>query len=282
MNPAPWRVRTAASAVLLLGSIQGLLVGSVTVFGAAGGYHMSQQWTALSGYGSFYHPPDRWQNHAYGGWVGVDGQITTPGHFPNLNGNNSNHSLGWLETSFAMQGPATDSWFQIGWLAGCIGSGGSSVCATSTSGLKLYDERYNASTGLYNVYDDGGLAYGYSSIYIVEHHSDTCWYAYKNYNVFVRQDCTFPSSGVGVVSSEVYSFDGTIVEMPTTIYGYSDPNTNNALRLNGANGYVPWTTALSSGETSDYDERYSSPDYWFSAFNLYYKFESYGQCGSNC
>lgn len=252
------------------------------VLASAGGFHMSQQWTAQSGYGGFYHPPSSWQNHAYAGWAGIDGQIVTPTHFPNLGGTTSSHSVGWIEHSFAMQHAYTDSWFQIGWLAGCVSGGGVAVCGTT--GLKLYDERYNATTGLYNVYDDGALGYNAADTYRVEHLSDTCWYAYKSYNVLVRQDCTFPSSGVAVVSSEVYSSNGVAVEMPTTFYGYSNPNTNNALRIKGGNGYVPWSGTLSSGETSDYDERSSSPDYWISTLSPYnhYWFESYGQCGTNC
>jgi hypothetical protein len=69
--------------------------------------------------------------------------------------------------------------------------------------------------------------------------------------------------------------------MPATLYGYSNPNTNNTLRIKGANGFVPWTSTLSSGQTNYYDERNGWPDcstsgmpycayYWFGVYNYNY------------
>jgi hypothetical protein len=65
-----------------------------------------------------------------------------------------------------------------------------------------------------------------------------------------------PTSGSPEAFSETLSTDGSVVGMPLTYYGYSNPNTNNALRIRGANGYVAWTSNLSSGQTGYYDEQY--------------------------
>jgi len=118
-----------------------------------------------------------------------------------------------------------------------------------------------------------------------------CWKSFYNYNILEEQWNSFPSSGAAAVFSEVFSTynpsGNPVVEMPTTIYGSPDPTSNNGLRIKGASGYVPWNSSLSSGSTSEYDERNCpnancpySPAYYISNFYNYYKVEGYGACGS--
>ena len=63
--------------------------------------------------------------------------------------------------------------------------------------------------------------------------------------------------------------------MPFQYMGYNSPGTNNTLRIKGANGYVDWTSTLSTGGTATFDEpicpnytycRYS-PAYYLTIIN---------------
>jgi hypothetical protein len=109
-----------------------------------------------------------------------------------------------------------------------------------------------------------------------------------DYSTTKETYCNLPTSGSPEVGSEVYTNNGGSVGMPVTVYGYSDPTTNNGLRIKGAAGWVPWNTSLSTGQTGYYDERYGQPGcnqpgdppclyYNIYYVGSYYKFEGYGQ-----
>lgn len=262
-----------------------------------GWYDYAQQYTATSS--AFYHPsgtcPIVGSASTYYGWVGVNGQIQAPSHFPGLGNpqDTLNHSLGWLEMGFTNP----PGWIQVGWIAGCLVS----ACSPSPVGsLGLYDESYDlGTTPTTDVeYADGTLPFNSTVIVNVEFYPSyypniNCWIISINYNLAIRFLCSGGrtwnwTSGAPAVGSETCVCDHVStneVEMPVTIYGASNPNTNNALRIKGAAGYVPWTQTLSTGGTAAYDERNCpnpsycpspSPAYYISAFNLSYKIEAYG------
>lgn len=235
---------------------------------------------------TFYHLPTCPQN-GYFGWVGVNGQIVTPSHFPNLGNNNGNHSIGWLGVSFNdTPGPIGPSFTQEGWYAGCLGYQGKQIC--STSSLHTYDEQYSGPTDTYWVFDNGPLSYSSGHVYRIEYSTtDSCWYIYFNYSTLVDALCSvpgspIPSSAAMEAISEVASVSGAVIEMPKATYGYSSINTNSTLRIKGANGWVNWTPSLSSGGTIQWDERNSTPSYWLTTLRADYDIQGYGQCGNNC
>jgi hypothetical protein len=223
----------------------------------------------------------------YFGWVGVNGQIQTPSHFPNLGGSSSNHSIGWVGMYFNDPvGPLGHSMVQEGWLAGCIGANGQALCADTSTGLLPYSETYFAAQDTYTV-NPGGFSLTYSSahIYRIEWDGVHCWNLYMNYSTFQDAMCDWPNpptqvprSGAAMAVSEIDSVNGHQVEMPTTIYGYGDPNTNNALRIRGGAGYVAWTPSLSTGGTLSWDERYDNPTTYVSPFYPDYEIEGCGSC----
>jgi len=195
----------------------------------------------------------------------MDGQISYPSQYPYL-GNQNNHSAGWIGIAFSDGG-----WVQEGWYEGCIGG------SCRTRNLGRYTEVMNGSTGFYEFKDWDTAPLAGSSIFLIEYAGSGCWHLYLDYSVLKETYCSLPGSGVPEAVSEVYSGDGSSVSMPVTVYGYSDPNTNNALRIKGASGFVPWTSSLSSGQTGYYDERSGQPAYWFGVFNYNYKVDGYSQ-----
>lgn len=245
-------------------------------------YDWAQQWTANSQ--NSYQPGSGCPAvDAYFGWVGIDGAMKTPPHFPNLATDGRNHSVGWLNMLFLTN--SQYSWLQVGWMGGC----GGGLCFPSSGGIGLYDEMNNVLTGVYNISNDGALGYSSTDIYRIEYYSDVqCWEVFKGYSYLLRSECgTFPTSGAAQVGSEVNNHftPGAAIEMPYTIYGSSNPNTNSGLRIKGGNGYVAWTPSLSTGGTAAYDERNCpnpsycpspSPTYYVSAFYPSYMIEGYG------
>lgn len=228
------------------------------------------------------------QSGYYFGWVGVNGQIQAPSHFPSLGGT-KDHSVGYLMMGFHDNppGPLGYSFVQTGWLAGCLAENGQQLCATPSTGLLSYTEMYFDAVNQYFVNEGaaGGLAYGSTSIFRIEWDGVHCWNLYMNYNTWSDALCDWtsppapvPRSGAAEMISETDSHYGIRVEMPTTIYGYSNPNTNNALRIKGAAGYAAWTPTLSTGGTVAWDERYDNPTTYVSPFNPDYKMEGCGSC----
>ncbi len=271
---------------LLAGVLTASISGAIGIVAApvvsaatcpVGNYVWSMQWTAQSGHGGFYHPPTCPQDYAYHGWVGVDGEIFSPTHYPNLGTTpTQNHSAGWVNISFAdTPNPITglSSWVQEGWYAGC----GGSFCRTSGV-LGHYDEFYDAASNTYGFFDDGSLGFSSAIVYRIEYTLPSgCWYVYFNYSTFENDTCTLPGSGVPVVASEVFSIDGSVIEMPVTVYGNSNPNTNNGLRIKGAAGWVVWSATLSTGATSELDNSNQPVPYYLHTFNNHYYLKNYGQ-----
>jgi hypothetical protein len=250
-------------------------------------YDHSVQWTATTSV--FYHPETGcFGTNAYRGWVGINGQVQSPSHFPNINNDTSNHSLGWIEMMFSNP----SGWIQVGWLAGCLINGTTYTCSDPSGPLKIYDESENLAFNppLVVVATDGTFNYSTGDIFRVEYYPQyPCWDIFDSYNNLIRSFCgTFPwQSGAPAVAGEVCNCDAppyVEIEMPTTVFGYSNPNTNNALRVKGANGYVPWNGNLSSYTTSWYDERTCpnsscpspSVPYYISNVTSNYQLQTYG------
>lgn len=224
-------------------------------------FDWSQQWTTLHNNG-FVHPGSGCpQDDAYGGWVGIDGAVQTPAHFPYLQGNNSNHSAGWMGILWL----STPAWIQIGWAGGCAGQGATVQCFTPSIGQ--FDE-VQFPNGNYILSNDGTLGYNTTAIYNIQYFPSTSvWKIYDNYNHWLRDVINLPASGTPTVSTEVYNGNtpGLAVEMPQTTFGSSSPTTNAGLRIKGANGWVVWGTNLSSRYTTQYDESTCPNPTWCSS-----------------
>lgn len=279
---------TAATAALIAASGTApsvVLANSCQAPGLSGSYDYAFQYTGTAA--AFYHLPTCPHN-GYFGWVGVNGQVVTPSHFPNLGGSSTNHSIGWLGVSFDdTPGPMGSSWAQEGWYAGCLAGQGQQIC-TSGSVMDYYDEQYDAGNDAYYVFDNGTLSDGSGHIIRIEYSpGDKCWYEYFNYSTLEDSLCSvqggpIPGSAAMEATSEVWSGNGGTIEMPKTVYGYSSPGTNSTLRIKGAAGWVNWTSSLSTGGTIAWDERNTSPTYTLSVLVADYEIEGYGQCGSQC
>jgi hypothetical protein len=151
-------------------------------------------------------------------------------------------------------GFSNGSWVQEGWYNGCIAG----HCRSRNLGR--YTEIGNPP--FYEFIDRDTAPLSGSSIFRIEYGGSGCWNLYFDYSVLKDTYCALPGSGVPSAVSEVFTSSGHSVGMPVTAYGYSDPNTNNALRIEGANGYVPWTSTLSSGQTGYYDEALWAARLW--------------------
>ena len=83
--------------------------------------------------------------------------------------------------------------------------------------------------------------------------------------VLTYTDCAEGSniSGAMVATTEMDDNSGTAPGLPTAYFGTSNANTNQALRLHGANGWVSWTKVLSAHYTETYDEHSYTPGYTY-------------------
>jgi hypothetical protein len=212
----------------------------------------------------------------YFGWAGVDGQISTPSTNPPIDVN-QDHQAGWIGVVFSNGG-----WVQLGWYRGVIGCGSNRVQYTGT-GYHLYVESAlsppvaPACTG-YSVHDYSPLSLGGAVTYLISY-SAGCWHIFYNYDHEVPQVCGPASSGSVEVDNELYNLSGT-AQMPRSDFGATDPNTNQALRLLGAGGWVPWTSTISHG-TDVYDWRGLSTNNKtvLSAYSLLWHVQTYGAAG---
>ncbi len=157
------------------------------------------------------------------------------------------------------------------------------LCALQN--LELYDEE-RTPAGNYTIHPDGALSLNTADIYSIEYAGSGSWNIFDHYNHLITNVTGFPGSGAPAVGSEVnnsYS-PGSNIEMPYTYYGYGTRGTNNTLRIKGANGYVDWTTTLSSGGTADYDESNcpnssycaNTPPYYLHMLQANYYMDDYG------
>jgi hypothetical protein len=275
MGRAITRALLITTLLILIGWLS--LAGTQPADANAGALHWAVQWAAHSSY--FYHPPSDPAVDGYFGWVGVNGEIKTPTYVPDMNNPNFDHSLGNLSMVFSR----VNSWVQVGWYSGTVAPEGGCPgpeCITRNGSLGMYWETLYPGGGYVNT-DLGTLAYGERVIYRIQWNSFlTCWDVYIRYSTKVASVCSHPGSGMPYAGSEVYDAYGGLygpVEMPLASYGFSNPNTNNALRIKGlCSGFEPWDTALCAWSTGRYDERYSDPMYRISHYNTWWYFIAYG------
>ncbi|MEU8070340.1 MULTISPECIES: hypothetical protein [unclassified Micromonospora] len=235
-----------------------------------GPYHHAELLTALSteedhGCYAFATP--------YNGWIGVNGQITTPTEDPQLYSTYTDHVNGFVQmVSTGSNWSVWNAWLQIGWYSGTI----LGCPTTPTNEYRLYVEWKlpGQSTSCRQV---SPLSKGGSVIYRVEFEGSGCWRAYYNYNSLAERVCGLPNSMAASTSNELYNGTGRSTKMPRSTFGASDPNTNAALRIKGASGYQPWDSSLTKGGTILKDERGSfCPCYVNSPYAAYYHTVRYG------
>jgi hypothetical protein len=184
-------------------------------------------------------------------------------------------------------GFTTGGWVQEGYYGGALGGPGSS-CTTRSSTLGNYEEYWmNPSVNqTYFCWDFRNVAFNYVGIYRIQFNSiSQAWDVFYDYNHWL-DDPNYGGliSGAGCSSAEIYNCHEKVStcgsatigpEMPLTISGYSDPNTNDAMRLDGAHGYESWDQSLTADYTAAYDERNPTIKYYISPFYYYYKFETH-------
>ena len=238
-------------------------------------YHYAYQYTA-SDTASRH---DGCAYNVYSGWIGVDGQIQTPGTAPSLTAGRD-HDLGWLGAVF--YGSRT-SWLQIGWYTGVISDGtpGCPVghCVQRSGSYGIYVESMSP-TGAYAVYDKGALSLGQKVTYRVEYRPSAgagCWEAYYNYNVSAMYSCGQPGSGSMQAVHELYDGSGN-AHMGTSWFGTAATGTNQTLRLkNGSGSYEDWDQSLTAHGTRTVDDRNESAGhrYVISSAKLWWNFTTY-------
>ncbi len=272
------RRRIAATSLALVVVVTSLVLHPVTSHASTicSDYDWAVQWTGTSG-GYYQLPTCPWNAPQYYGWVGINAQITTPSAYPYLGGNSGNHSNGWLDVDFS-----SGDWIQIGWFAGCLPA----FCDQGQ--ISLYDEAQYTSGGVHTLVElyFGTLNYNTSDIYEITYAGSGRWNDYDHYNNLLDAFTSRPGSGEMKTAAEVCC-DNTSpgnVQMPAQYFGYSSPNTNNALRIKGANGWVPWNATLSTGGTVQWDERNCPnpsycpgfPPYTLLTLNADYYLKAYG------
>ena len=172
-------------------------------------------------------------------------------------------------------------WLQIGSYTGSLGVGSTcpkfGKCISRNQEYGWYAE--NQSLLGYSIYDYGRALQGTTTTSRVVYNSASgCWETYLTYSgSLVLQDCTGePATGSMWALLEVYINSGYQAHIPTYVFGTSNPNTNQAMRLHGANGWEPWDTSLTAQTTDSFDERTSTPTYVVSNYADYYYFLAYG------
>ncbi len=171
------------------------------------------------------------------------------------------------------------TWLQTGWFTGTIAENWTNCtflsCVRRNASYGRYVE--NMTSSGYSVLDYGTVALGSSTTSRVVYNSSSgCWEVWLTYSGgWVQEDCSEPTTGEMVVTTEVASNSGGFVTLSPASFGTSDPNTNQALRLHGANGWEPWDTTLTARYTERFDERYSTPKYVVSNIKAYYYTEAY-------
>ena len=270
------RIFAVGMGALLLVALDGSRSPAYAALGSCnGGYHYAYEGTVINGAGGWYHPPTCGGDPYYG-WAGINAQIAYPSTYPYV-GSTNNHSAGWIGMTFS-----NGSWVQEGWYIGCAGG----HCRTRDMGR--YTEVNNVPAAFYELIDWDTAPLGGSSIFEIRPNSSGCWTLYFDYSTAKKTYCSLPTSGQAEAVAEIYTYDGNSVTMGPTAWGYSNPNTNNALRIRGANGWVAWTTSLSSGQTGYYDESSGQPGcgqpgnppclyYNFGIYNANYYVHGWGQ-----
>jgi len=260
------------TAAVLVGSQPTMVSAIGSNCGSLAGYHYAGQITSHTD--GFTHCA---VSNGYFGWAGVNGQITTPSQNISLPDFTIDHTLGWIGAQFN----SDLTWFQTGWFTGTIAADTANCtflsCVRRNGSYGRYVE--NISPSGISILDYGTVALGSSTTSrVVYNGSSGCWEVWLTYSGgYVQLDCNEPTSGEMVATSEMLSNSGGFVTLPTAKFGTSNPNTNQALRLLGANGFEPWDTVLLAWYTERFDERFSTPKYVVSHFNAWYYFKAYSQ-----
>ncbi len=267
----------AAAAVvclLLLGAQVSPVLAIGTSCGHVVGYHYAGQLTShtngLTQCGSY---------NAYGGWNGVDGQLTAPATFHQVSNHESDHELGWLGAEWN----SLSYWLQTGWYTGTVSNEpvGSCHVGTCVSRLNTFGRYVENMTSqqTYSVYDFGTADPSSAVTSRVVYNGVTgCWEAYITYSGGIKgEDCVEPNTvGIMVATTEMEDQSGVAPTLALSYFGTSNPNTNQALRLHGANGWEPWDTSLTAQYTERFDEHSYTPPYYYHGLNSYYWFYAYG------
>lgn len=216
--------------------------------GVASGYHYAGQLTALD---NTY--TQCGTTNEYQGWNGIDGQLLVPATLASLGNYQQDHTLGL----FSAQIRNDNYWLQPGWYTGCLAGVGSctGTCQLPGCTWRGYADNYgwyveNVSPQGYWVWDFGDATFGSGrTVYMIYNSNDGCWEVQFSYGGSIsRADCWegIYHSGAMWAASEMDSNSGVVAGLPASYFGYSNPNTNEALRLHGGAGWVPWTSSLSS------------------------------------
>ena len=185
----------------------------------------------------------------------------------------TDHTVGWI----GAQLNSDQQWLQIGWYTGCITDlltgGCTGTCQPPNCtwrgisyGWYIENQKPGGSSG-YTITDEGPASLGAARTSDIIYNKKTgCWEAYLDYGgSLTYTDCAEGSniSGAMVATTEMDDNSGTAPGLPTAYFGTSNANTNQALRLHGANGWVSWTKVLSAHYTETYDEHSYTPGYTY-------------------
>jgi hypothetical protein len=202
----------------------------------------------------------------YQGWIGINGRIMTP-ESVFLWDSTKDLAMGSIAmVRYAPNGRRT-AWMRIGWFTGRHPS-----CHPTANGeFELFVEATTDGTNV-NCFNVSPLAKGGSVIYRIQRDPvHQCWNAYYNYDQPAMLICGMPVAMTAEVSNYLENNTGNSSLMPRTVFGAADPDTNDAVRLMGANGYEPWDMSLTAGATFVQDERVGEPPtYRISAYAPYY------------
>jgi hypothetical protein len=242
--------------------------------------HYASQYTAITAKSTIC--PD--VSNFYNGWIGLDGEIVTPSALSSTINFQTDHSAGYLD----MEYKSDSGHLQIGWFEGTVGSPGSNGscvapgCARTSNGYKLYLERFNNLN--YSVTVLSSLGYGGAVIYRIQYDAiSQCWQAYYNYNTTAgAPSCGEDHSATAIASNEVGGANALrqpdfYVGMPLSEFGNANQNSNDALRVEGGNGYEPWDTSLANHTTATTSDTSGNPGYfYYEPYVDYYHILTYG------
>ena len=131
----------------------------------------------------------------------------------------------------------------------------------------------------YSVYDYGqAFTNAVTTARVVYNASSGCWEAYLTYTGQLKSQVLHgePPTGSMWALLEVLIQSGVSAHVPNYNFGATNPNSNQAMRLFGANGFEPWDDTLLAQTTDEFDERTSVPSYILSDYSRHYFFLAHG------
>ena len=260
-----------AGALLLLQATSAAAEGDSC--GYINGYHYAGQMTGLD---NTY--TQCGTTREYGGWNGIDGQMQVPSSLATLGNYQTDHAVGLFSAQLAND----NFWVQPGWYTGEICGSNCGNCqypSCTWRGISYGWYIENKSPAGYKVQDFGYAAFNSTrTVYMKYNANDGCWEVQLDYGGPINwYDCSeYPYiSGAMFAANEIDVNSGVTGGLPTSYFGTSNPNTNQALRLHGGNGWVPWTANLSSYYTDRFDEYNTTPKYTNLTLDSFWYFENY-------